>query len=273
MQNSPRDHIVSCLDIVWESMSKLCGPFTEAQWKLATDCPSWSVQDQLSHIVGAESRLAGNPAPDHTPPDSPHVKNQIGASNEIHVDYRRSLTGSKVLAEFNEVTAKRREAFTTITEEDIAAETQNPTGNGTVADALYIRVFDAWVHEQDIRRAAGVPGHFEGPVAEYSMNRMADVMPYVVGRRAGAPDGTTVLFNIAGPSGLTMPIGVIDGRASRLDSEPDDPTVILAMDSPTFLRLCCGRVDPGEVLKSDGVKVTGNLELGETICRQMNYMP
>ena len=39
MQNSRRDHIVSCLDIVWESMSGLCESFTEDQWKLATDCP------------------------------------------------------------------------------------------------------------------------------------------------------------------------------------------------------------------------------------------
>ena len=61
MQNSRRDHIVSCLDIVWESMSGLCESFTEDQWKRATDCPGWSVQDQLSHITGSESQLAGNP--------------------------------------------------------------------------------------------------------------------------------------------------------------------------------------------------------------------
>ena len=95
MQNSRRDHIVSCLDIVWESMSGLCESFTEDLWKRATDCPGWSVQDQLSHITGSESRLAGNPTLDHTPPESPHVKNQIGASNEAHVDYRRSRPGSK----------------------------------------------------------------------------------------------------------------------------------------------------------------------------------
>ena len=107
MQNSRRDHIVSCLDIVWESMSGLCESFTEDQWKLATDCPGWSVQDQLSHITGSESQLAGNPTLGHTPPESPHVKNQIGASNEAHVDYRRSRPGSKVLKEFNEVRGDR----------------------------------------------------------------------------------------------------------------------------------------------------------------------
>jgi len=273
MQDSRRDHIVSCLDIVWKSMNELCQPFTEAQWKLETDCPGWSVQDQLSHIVGSESRLTGNPAPDHSPSESPHVKNQIGTSNEIHVDYRRPHPGSKVLEEFNEVTAKRREMLIGLTEDDLMVETPNPTGKGIFADALYIRVFDGWVHEQDIRRAVGVAGHFEGPVAEYSMNRMADVMPYVVGRRASAPDGATARFQITGPSGLTMSIGVTDGRASRLESDPDEPTVTLGMGSETFLRLCCGRMSPDEVLKSDDLSIAGNLRLGEAIVRQMNYMP
>jgi hypothetical protein len=118
-----------------------------------------------------------------------------------------------------------------------------------------------------------VAGHFEGLVAEYSMNRMADVMPYVVGRRAAAPDGATALFQITGPSGLSMPIGVTGGRASRLDSKPDEPTVTLEMDSESFLRLCCGRVDPDEILKSDDVRIAGNIRLGEAIVRQMNYMP
>ena len=273
MQNSRRDHVVSCLDIVWESMSGLCESFTEDQWKLATDCPGWSVQDQLSHITGSESRLAGNPTLDHTPPGSPHVKNQIGASNEAHVDYRRSRPGSKVLKEFDEVTAKRREMLKDVTEDDLAVETQNPTGSGTVADAMYIRIFDAWVHEQDIRRAVGTAGHFEGLVAEYSMNRMADVMPYVVGRRASAPDGTAASFQITGLSGLTMSIGVTDGRASRLGSEPDEPTVTLVMESEVFLRLCCGRIDPEEALNAGAVKIAGNLRLGEAIVQQMNYMP
>ena len=102
MENSRRDHIILCLDTVWESMSKLCEPLTEEQWKLATDCPGWSVQDQMSHIAALESKLAGGPALDHTPPESSNVKNPQGATNEADVDYRRSWSGSEVLQEFNE---------------------------------------------------------------------------------------------------------------------------------------------------------------------------
>jgi hypothetical protein len=29
---------------------------------------------------------------------------------------------------------------------------------------MHIRIFDCWVHEQDMRRATGRPGHLTGPV-------------------------------------------------------------------------------------------------------------
>ncbi|HAL48231.1 MAG: maleylpyruvate isomerase family mycothiol-dependent enzyme [SAR202 cluster bacterium] len=270
MQN---DQIPSYLDIVWSSMSALCAGFGDDEWRLPTDCPGWSVQDQLSHIVGSESTALGNPAPDHTPPESSHIKNAAGASNEIQVDWRRSWPGSRVLAEFNDVTAKRREALAAMTEADFNVETETARGTTTMADRLGIRIFDAWVHEQDMRRAVDVPGHFDGPVAEYAMERMIEVMPFVVGRRAGAPDGASVVFRISAPFALDFTITVFDGRASRVPDEPEHPTVTLSMSSVNFLRLCAGRVDPDVALNAGLVRMSGFFGLGDAIVRQMSYIP
>ena len=44
---------------VWGSIATLCASFTEGEWKLPTDCPGWSVQDQVAHIVGTEAWLLG----------------------------------------------------------------------------------------------------------------------------------------------------------------------------------------------------------------------
>ena len=60
--------LVDIMERVWQSIAGLCSPFTERDWKTPTDCPGWSVQDQLSHLAGSECRLLGRPAPDHTPP-------------------------------------------------------------------------------------------------------------------------------------------------------------------------------------------------------------
>ena len=149
--------IVDKLERVWGSIAALCEPFSEREWKLATDCPKWSVQDHVAHVVGTESRLAGRPVPDHTPQDMAHVHNDIGRGNEIWVDFLRSRAGAEVLAAFREVTAARLQRLRGMSADDFSEPTQTPVGPGTVRDFMVIRIFDCWVHEQDVRRAVGPP--------------------------------------------------------------------------------------------------------------------
>jgi uncharacterized protein (TIGR03083 family) len=264
--------IVDKLEQVWTSMAGLCASFSEKEWKAATDCPQWSVQDHLSHIVGTESQLLGRQAPQHTPRNMPHVKNEIGKSNEVWVDFRRLWPGVRVLADFQEVTGERLRVLRAMHEVDFSQATPTPVGPGTVRDLMHIRIFDCWVHEQDIRRATGRPGHLAGPVVEHSVGRLLMAMPFVVGKKAQARNGATVVFAITGPAGRTLPIGVDGGRARVLDTAPATPTVRLTMDVETFNCLGCGRWAPDAVLASDKVHITGDRALGETIVRQMNFM-
>lgn len=260
------------MERVWRSIASLCGPFTEQDWKTPTDCPGWSVQDQLSHLAGSECRILGRPDPEHTPPQMGHVKNDVGRTNEVVVDWRRSWPGAKVLEEFREVTAERLSVLRAMGAKDFAAQTQTPIGPGTAADFLRIRIFDAWVHEQDIRRAVGRPGHLQGPVAEHSIGRMAMAMPFVVGKKAQAPDGATVVFELTGPAGRTLAVGMGGSRANPLGTVPPAPTVRLTMDVETFACLGCGRWGHAEVLASGRVRITGDRAFGEIIIRQMNFM-
>jgi uncharacterized protein (TIGR03083 family) len=264
--------LVDKLEQVWKSIADLCSGLTEAQWKTPTDCPKWSVQDHVVHILGTESSLLGRPAPKHTPQDMSHVKNDIGKRNEVWVDSRRSLPGATVLKEFQEVTQDRLRVLRHMSEAGFSKQTQTPVGPGSVRDFMQIRIFDAWVHEQDIRRALGRPGHLEGPVAEHSVGRIAMAMPFVVGKKAQTPDGATVVFEVIGPAGRTLAIRVDSGRARPLETPPDTPTVRLTMDVETFNCLGCGRWDPDEVLASGKVRIDGDRALGETVVRQMNFM-
>ena len=97
--------LVDRLEEVWASIDSMCANLTEPQWKTPTDLPGWSVQDNVVHISGIESSILGRPAPDHTPPDYDHVKNEVGQRNEVWIDSRRSWSGVDVLDEFREVTA------------------------------------------------------------------------------------------------------------------------------------------------------------------------
>jgi uncharacterized protein (TIGR03083 family) len=264
--------LVDKMERVWQSIAQLCASLDEGQWRLPTDCPGWSVQDQLSHLVGSESRLLGLPAPDHTPANTDHIRNDSGLRNEVVVDWRRSWPGARVLEEFREVTTQRLAALRAMTEADFDADTQTPIGPGKVRDLIQIRVYDAWVHEQDMRRAVGQPGHLTGPVAEHAVGRTALAMPYVVGRKVQPPDGTTVVFQVSGEAGDTLPVEMRDSRGHRLDGVPEAPTVRLDMDVETFICLGCGRWDPAAALESGKINIQGDRALGETVVAQMNIM-
>lgn len=265
--------LVDKMERVWRSIDELCSSLDEEDWKRPTDCPAWTVQDHLSHLVGSESQIfLERPAPEHTPADTSHVQNPIGELNEVQVDYRRSWPPQRVLDEFREVTGERLRQMRSWGDEDFSRESRTPVGPGQVRDFMQIRIFDAWVHEQDIRRAVGVPGHLEGPVAEHAFGRIEQAMPYVVGKKAAAPNGTTVVFEITGPAGGTIPITVEGGRARPLDAVPGEATVRLTMDLETFNCLGCGRWDAGRAREAERVQITGDEELGRRIIEQMSFM-
>ena len=157
--------MVDLMEAVWKSIDGLCAGLAQEQWALPTECPGWSVQDQVSHLVGSECRILGRPAPAHEPADTAHVRNEVGQGNEVLVDYRRQFSGADVLVEFREITAERMGVLRGMSEADFAAETDNPLGRGPYTDLLAIRIYDAWVHEQDMRRTLGIswpPGRTGG---------------------------------------------------------------------------------------------------------------
>ncbi len=200
MTDSPTDdqELVDRLEEVWASIDSMCANLTEAQWKTPTDLPGWSVQDNVVHISAIESSILGRPAPDHTPPDYDHVKNEVGQRNEIWIDSRRSWPGTKALDEFREVTDARLRQLRGFTAPDFDAESWTPAGPGTVRELLPFRIFDSWAHEQDIRRAIDQPCDFSSPAGELSFERVVSALPYIVGKKVGPPDGTTIVFDVTG---------------------------------------------------------------------------
>ena len=271
--NEANQQLVDMMEHVWNSISELCDGLTEEEWKTPTDCPAWSVQDQVSHMSGSESGILGGPDPDHTPADVSHTRSEQGRHNEVIVDYRRSWAGPQVLDEFRENSALRLEFLRSRSDEDFAADMQTPIGPAPMSEFISIRIMDAWVHEQDIRRALDRPGHMDSPAAAHALNRVIRAMPFVAARRAQAADGSTVVLDISGPAGRVISIAVDGGRGRELELASESPTVRVRLDAETFNCLGCGRWDPEEVLQSGKVSIDGDTALGESIVRQMNIMP
>jgi uncharacterized protein (TIGR03083 family) len=194
------------------------------------------------------------------------VKNPLGEANEVGVEARRRLPGREVLAELREVAAARSGQLRALTAEDLAREVTTPAGPGTMADMLTLRVMDTWSHEQDIRRALGRPGHIAGPAVDEAVGYWAQYLPFVVGKRAGAPDGATVVIEVG--DGHRSAIEVVDGRARAAASLDGEPTVTLTMPTPTFAALVGGRTDAPE-----DVTITGDEDLGRRVVAGFGVLP
>jgi uncharacterized protein (TIGR03083 family) len=261
--------LIESLATVWASITDVCNGRSAAAWDTATECPGWTVKDNVAHMIGTERMLLGE-QPEASTTDAAHIRNDIGRMNEQWVAMCRERPGGDVLAAFVDVTQRRLAALRAMTTEEWDKEGFTPEGPGPYRQFMAIRVFDCWFHEQDIREALGQPGDLDGPVAKLSIERIARGLPYVVGKKAGAPQGTTVVFDVTGSTPTTVPIGV-DGRAAVLEQAPADPTVRLTMDSRTYARLAGGRWRGQPVLDDHLVTIEGDRELGERIVRDMAF--
>jgi len=259
---------IDTLEGCWRSISALGAGLTEAQWKLPSDLPGWTVQDNLSHLIGTERMLEGLPATDHRAEKPDYVRNPIGENNEHEVDSRRGLTGAEVLAEWNSLIAVRLAALRGGDDAYFSVEWFTPTGPGTLADFLHIRVLDCWLHEQDMRRAVGQPGDLSGSAAEHTVDRLIRTVPIVVGKRAATPEGGAVVINITGGVVRHLVCEVRDGRAGLVPEPTSKPLCTISLDTSDFVVLAAGRGGPDAVTAD----VHGDADLAGRVLASFNMM-
>ncbi len=266
-----QEPVIAILAEEWEAIGALGLGLAEEEWELPSECPGWTVRDVLSHLIGIERALLGDPAPPPLAELPPHVENEIGARNEAWVAQRRSRPGPDVLAEFADVTARRLAQLRSWPETRFEEIGPSPVGEVPYREFMNVRVMDSWVHEQDIRVATGRPGHESGPAAQLSLDRLCSGMPYVVGKQAGAPEGASVCFELRGSLPRRIDIVVREGRAKAVPTL-DRPATTLGMDMDVFWRLACGRVEGKAALLAGLVEVNGDAELGSLVLDAMAFM-
>ncbi|MEU1276858.1 maleylpyruvate isomerase family mycothiol-dependent enzyme [Streptomyces sp. NPDC005805] len=256
-----------------ESIAELVGPLVEGEWNRATPCPGWSVRDIVSHVIGMECEMLGDPRPIHSlPRDLYHVRSDFARYMEMQVDVRRHHTAPEMTSELEYVLIRRARQ---LRNENRTPDTtiRAPLGAEQTLELAYrMRAFDTWVHEQDLRWALGTPGHLDAPGALIARDVLIEALPKVVAKDAGAPANSAVVFDVSGPVEFLRTVRVdADGRGSVDGSPSLGPLVTIATDWETFYRLACGRVRPPAV--ADRVKIDGDAELGEAILGVLAVTP
>ncbi len=265
--------VVDRMTEVWSSLISVGAQVDGAEWELSTDCPGWSVKDQVAHVIGIERMILGDPSPDLPDVTPPHVVNELGRLNEGWVRSRSGVPGREVLAELVEVVDRRIDALAAMSREDFDRVGWSPLGQAPYRQFMETRIVDTWAHEQDIRRAVGRPGGRNGAGESVVLEGCRHTMPFVVGKRVAPPEGTSVLFSITGPLGRQSVVAMADGRASFVPAPvTGEPSVTLTMAQEVFWKLCYGRVDASRVLTSGDVQVIGDTALGHRVLASMSFM-
>lgn len=262
---------IDILESLYASVTEFGSGLDESHWKMPTQLPGWTVQDNLSHVTAIECVMEGRAGTAHRAADLSLVRNPIGEMNEHEVDARRALPGSAVLGEWRDITARRIATLRSADDAYFDQPSMTPTGPGTLADFLHIRVLDIWVHEQDMRRATGRPGNESGPAAEHTIDRLIRTIPIVVGKRAATPEGESVVIEVTGPVTRTVGVTVTGGRAAFVDAaEVPSPVAVITMDSGAFVELATGRARAAEL--SHRMVLAGDADLGSRIVDNFNMM-
>ena len=271
----PKAEVLSGLFAVWEDLEKLLADLSDGQWKTATALPGWSVQDVVSHIIGTESFLQGLPAPDIDIDVSAlgHVRNEIGAMNESWVHSMRAHSPEQMREELKAILHARRTALEDMSEQVWNEVTFTPAGPDSYGRFMRIRIFDCWMHEHDIREAVDAPAsdrELATTTARLSLDEMAGSMGFVVGKRAGAPDGSRVAIELTGPLRRTIKVQV-DGRAKVVeDFGGADPTTTITIDGLLFTRLAGGRTPLAE--HESDIGFSGDDTVGRRVVENLNYV-
>ncbi|MCM1971606.1 MULTISPECIES: maleylpyruvate isomerase family mycothiol-dependent enzyme [Streptomyces] len=250
-----------------EAISELVQPLVEGEWNRRTPCPGWSVRDVVSHVIGLDCEMLGDPRPIHTlPRDLFHVTNEAQRYTEMQVDVRRHHTAPEMTAEL-EYTVIRRNRQLRNESRDPGTKVRGPMGREiTLEDYMRKHAFDVWVHEQDLRTALGKPGNLDSPGALVARDVLLAALPDVVAKKADAPRSSAIVFDVHGPVEFLRTIRVdIQGRGTLETAPALGPAASLTLDWETYVRLACGRVTPEAV--SDRLKTEGDTMLTQAILR------
>ncbi len=216
-----------------------------------TDCPGWSVQDQVSHMVGLEQVLAGATHPPIDLPPLAHVESELDAFMERPIQARRALPFIAVIDELNGMLPRRIAQYRELIDQG-DPEVASPLGSTRpLSKVLPIRVFDLWVHEQDIRRALGVHARLTGVSSSLVQERILDAWQERFRSRVATDGLLRLSVGGARPARVEMTFG--DGG----------PIGVLDLDLDTLARLACGRGRRDEVLRS--ATVAGSRELIDAV--------
>lgn len=270
---SDHERLAGYVDVWWQAVDDFTAVLEQVpaeEWTTPTDLPGWDVRAVAAHVAHLESVLAGRGEETAEVGEPPHVTSPMGLYTEIGVVNRRDAAPDVLINEIREVTTARHTQLLADPPTDGSARPEVifggvPWGWETL---LRNRPLDVWMHEQDVRRAVGLPGGLDSTPAHHTVAYLAEGLGYVVAKRVGAAPGTTVTLELTGADPLGFAVNDA-GRGERLSTPPAAPDVVLRTSPETYVVLAGGR----RPVPAGAVQLSGDQDLGARIVDNLATTP
>lgn len=268
-----QERLAGYVDVWWQAINDftaLLEKIPAEQWSTPTDLAGWDVRAVAAHIAHLEGVLAGNPEETVDVGEPEHVTGLMGLYTEQGVVARSRHSPDDLINEIREAATRRHTALVADPPTDGSARPE-PIFGGVGWDwntLLRNRPLDVWMHEQDVRRAVGMPGGMDSPAAQHTADYLAESLGMVLAKRVGAPAGTTVVLELEGSEPVAFAVNE-SRRGEQLARIPDDPSVRLTMDRESFILLAGGRRAP----EPGAIRMEGDEQLGTQVIDTLAVTP
>jgi uncharacterized protein (TIGR03083 family) len=250
------------LEQCYDAIESVCADLDGARWQTQSLCPDWTARDVVSHLGMMERVMTGwlPGSADEAAPLDRIAPYQAEAAALDDTAFAGLITG---------IFRDRRADLAKLRDADLTLPSWTPIGPRTYGGFLEIRIFDFWVHERDITTPLGWPTDDTGPRAEIALGQVVSSIGYIVGKKVGLPDGTSIVFDLTGPISRDISV-IVDGRAKQVD-HIDSPTVELTTDSTTFIQLAAGRIDPQQQIDNGKLSLSGDRDLANRAALNLRF--
>lgn len=264
-----KERAVALLRDEFGEIADLGSTLDERAWNTPTCLPGWTVKDNLSHMVGTESALAGEAMPTVDLPDLAYIHNDIAKLNEQWVASMRPVPGREVLERFRSVTRDRLAELDAMTQAGFDAPSWTPAGpDETYGRFMRIRHYDCFLHEHDMRLAVGTADRTDVEPLRFALEEVLPALGYAVGRKAAMPKGSRVRIRLTGALDDEILVAV-DDRAAVVSELDGAPTVGIQLPVMLFFRLTGGRTDAES--HRDEITVEGDAALAMQLASNLAF--
>jgi uncharacterized protein (TIGR03083 family) len=228
---------------LWDRVVDEVTTLSDADWTRDTALPGWRVADLVGHLSGIQVFFDSGTV--EQPPDGwepPAGASPLDAWAEAAVAARREWLREQVVTELAH--ARNGHVSRLAEVEDWDAPTPGPVGETTEAGLFAVRMFDVWVHLQDLRMAVGRDVEVQdiSQAAAIAHRYVWDRVPWLYGKRVGAPEGSSLRLAFGPPLDEETTVVLRDGRG-RFDRAVDAGDCAVTGAPAALTLLVTGRGD------------------------------